>query len=149
MAGGALNDINVYNINLVVGLFGEPQDVVYYATKGPNGIDTSGICLLKYNDFVASCAGSKDADSPGFVVIQGEKGWISVNGIPSIINQVESFHNGTSQKFLEDKYPHRMVPEFNTFVQIFNNDDYTAMKSHLSVTISVMKTLERAHQSIL
>lgn len=147
MAGGALNDINVYNINLVVGLFGEPKDVVYYATIGPNGIDTSGICLLKYEDFVASCAGAKDSASPGFTLIQGEKGWIKVNGIPSIINYVESFYNGESHQLVEESYPHRMVPELKSFVEIYNSDDYELMKSKLSISLSVMRTLEKAHQT--
>ena len=33
--GGALYDINVYNIHYCVGLFGEPKDVTYYPNIGP------------------------------------------------------------------------------------------------------------------
>lgn len=31
LGGGALEDINIYNIHFCVGLFGEPMEVSYYA----------------------------------------------------------------------------------------------------------------------
>ncbi len=43
MGGGALMDINIYNIHLVVGLLGKPERVQYYANI-ERDIDTSGIC---------------------------------------------------------------------------------------------------------
>ena len=41
--GGALMDLNVYNIHFVVGLFGLPKKVQYYPNLAENGVDTSGI----------------------------------------------------------------------------------------------------------
>ena len=46
LGGGAMNDLNVYNINIVIGLFGEPLTTAYYANRGHNGIDTSGTMVL-------------------------------------------------------------------------------------------------------
>ena len=40
LGGGALNDLNVYNINIVIGLFGHPTATQYFANRGHNGIDT-------------------------------------------------------------------------------------------------------------
>ena len=45
-AGGALMDINLYNIHFVVGLFGAPKAVHYTANLWKNGIDTSGVLVL-------------------------------------------------------------------------------------------------------
>ena len=45
-SGGALMDINIYNIHYVVGLFGKPKNIEYY----PNierGIDTSGVLIIR------------------------------------------------------------------------------------------------------
>ena len=72
--GGALYDINVYNIHYCVGLFGKPLDVEYYPNIGPNGVDVSGTLVMRYDGFSAVCTGTKDSDSPGFISVQGEKG---------------------------------------------------------------------------
>ena len=50
MSGGALMDLNIYNINLVVALFGKPLNVNYEANI-QRGIDTSGILTLDYDSF--------------------------------------------------------------------------------------------------
>ena len=48
--GGALMDLNIYNIHLLAGLFGMPQHVHYMANMA-RGVDTSGILTLDYGDF--------------------------------------------------------------------------------------------------
>ena len=45
--GGALMDINIYNIHFIVGLFGKPEKVQYLANI-ERDIDTSGILVLDY-----------------------------------------------------------------------------------------------------
>lgn len=40
-------DLNVYNIHFVVGLFGAPNKVEYFANI-EKGIDTSGVAILEY-----------------------------------------------------------------------------------------------------
>ena len=52
-------DINVYNLHFVTGLFGKPKDVHYFKNVGYNGIDTSGIVIMEYPDFIATCTGAK------------------------------------------------------------------------------------------
>ena len=46
--GGALMDINVYNLHFVTGMFGKPNEVHYFKNVGYNGIDTSGIIIMQY-----------------------------------------------------------------------------------------------------
>ena len=60
-AGGALMDINLYNIHFVVGLFGKPRSVRYFPNRHESGVDTSGILLLEYEDFLCQCTGAKTA----------------------------------------------------------------------------------------
>ncbi|MDY3298863.1 Gfo/Idh/MocA family oxidoreductase, partial [Selenomonas sp.] len=53
LAGGALYDINIYNLNLICGLFGAPEHATYTANRGFNGVDTSGVAVLQYPSFFA------------------------------------------------------------------------------------------------
>ena len=55
----------------------------YTANIGFNGIDTSGIINLQYEDFIAVSLGAKDSESPSFATIQGEKGYIKVLSAPN------------------------------------------------------------------
>ena len=57
-AGGALMDINLYNIHFIVGLFGAPKSVRYFPNRHETGVDTSGLLVLEYEDFVCHCTGA-------------------------------------------------------------------------------------------
>ena len=79
-SGGSLMDINVYCIHFVTGIFGKPESVSYIANRGYNGIDTSGILIMRYPGFIATCVGAKDSSSENHVYIQGDQGTIRVFG---------------------------------------------------------------------
>ena len=74
--GGALMDLNIYNIYFVVGLFGDPKAVHYYPNRHANGIDTSGILILEYPDFVCQCTAAKDCSAHNSAQIIGTEGSI-------------------------------------------------------------------------
>lgn len=77
-AGGALMDINLYNIHFVVGLFGAPKAVHYTANLWKNGIDTSGVLVLEYPGFLCQCIGAKDCAAENSVQIVGTAGSITL-----------------------------------------------------------------------
>lgn len=122
-AGGALMDLNIYNIHYVVGLFGKPKNVEYY----PNierGIDTSGILLLDYETFKCICIGAKDCKAPIENNIQGDKGCINQNNPTNVCTNFQVLMNdGTSSSVNENNYEHRMVNEFIEFEEIIKNND--------------------------
>jgi oxidoreductase domain protein len=62
-AGGALMDLNLYNIHFVIGLFGMPKNVQYYPNLAESGVDTSGILMMEYPTFQAVCTAAKDSTS--------------------------------------------------------------------------------------
>ena len=147
--GGALHDINIYNINLVIALFGEPLAVQYNANIGFNGVDTSGTVQLKYEDFYAICTGAKDSESPSHFTIQGDVGCIEVHGATGQLNDY-SFYNYETKKETRhqyNEYEHRMVHEFLEFEEMLKNNDYAAMKKGLHISIRVMEVVELASQS--
>ncbi len=146
--GGALYDINIYNLNFIIGLFGVPKDVVYEPNIGFNGIDTSGTLLLKYPDFTAVALGAKDSESPGFITVQGEKGWLKVLGAPNELAAFEvSLHGSRAVTRYElNRYPHRMVHEFQEFASLYEAQDYATMEAGLKVSKAVLETAERARK---
>ena len=76
--GGALMDLNIYNIYFIVGIFGDPKAVHYYPNRHANGIDTSGILILEYPDFVCQCTAAKDCSAHNSAQIIGTEGSILI-----------------------------------------------------------------------
>lgn len=146
-SGGALMDINVYNLHFVMNLFGSPESIRYDANKHSSGIDTSGILLLKYPNFIAQCVGCKDSDSMNFVLIQGEKGYLHVENGASSCQRV-IFHNGGKSTHLNmQKHDNRLYYEIQAFYDIFTKRDYDRCYELLDYSRSVMEMLEKARKS--
>ena len=76
-SGGALMDLNYYNLVFLYHLFGSPKDLAYYANKAENGIDLSGVLVFQYDGFIATASAAKDSESRNYIQLQGEKGYIS------------------------------------------------------------------------
>lgn len=146
--GGALYDINIYNINFVVSLFGLPKKVTYQANIGFNGVDTSGTVFLQYEDFYAICTGAKDSDSPGHAIIQGDEGYLSINDGANLIGSYQKvIHKEESQVAL-NQYENWMMHEFKDFEKMLNEKDYQRMKDYLSTSYEVMQVVDQAIASI-
>lgn len=122
--GGALRDLNVYNLHLAVSLFGTPGEALYRANRGPNGIDTSGVALLVYPGCLAVCSAAKDSGKPSGVTIQGEKGCLHMEGTP----------NGGSDRL---RHP------FAAFRDMYLQNNRSAMLAALDHTLAVMEVLDR------
>ncbi len=148
LSGGALYDINIYNLNLIIGLFGAPAEVQYTANIGFNGIDTSGLVTMKYDGFFATALGAKDSESRGFAVIQGEKGYIKVLGAPNELNafKLHLRNSGETTKYELNKYSHRMVHEFKEFARIYHEKNFDEMRGWLDVSLAVIQTAEAARK---
>ncbi|WP_413538802.1 Gfo/Idh/MocA family protein [Enterococcus malodoratus] len=144
MGGGALMDINIYNIHLVVGLLGKPQRVQYFANI-EREIDTSGMLILDYGEVKVVCIGAKDSEATIRSTIQGTEGSVIVNG-PT--NTLESYSTqtlaGEIETFDHKDHPHRMYDEFKLFAQVIENKDMTFVKKQLEHSKIVMEIVEAA-----
>lgn len=143
-AGGALMDLNVYNIDYAINLFGRPKDVRYF----PNiekSIDTSGICVLDYGDFKVSCIGAKDSAAGFLNSIQGEEGTIE---IPDAINSFGSYRikktGGEYKEFNENKDVSRLFYEFVQFEKIIRTRDMEWVKKLKEISLITAETLNQA-----
>ena len=147
-AGGALMDINFYNINFVVGLFGKP-DAVFYSANIERDIDTSGVLILDYGKFKAVCIGAKDCQAIASSTIQGDKGNIIIN-IPA--NRLDSYTLGDNDGNVEEKNfssdKHRMLHEFEIFIDMIDNHDVKKRDEMLEISEVVAKILQQARDQV-
>ena len=147
-AGGALRDLNIYNIHLVVGLFGKPERVQYLANM-ERGVDTSGILIMDYGNFKAACIGAKDCSADIKSTIQGNKGSIAVLGPTNSMPELSLSLNGQSMTMInENSLNHRMHDEFVAFQAIIEHEDMTATKLALDHSHLVMEVLDQAVNSL-
>ena len=143
-AGGALMDLNVYNIDYAVNLFGRPADVKYY----PNiekSIDTSGICILDYEDFKVVCIGAKDSSASLVNTIQGEDGTIE---IPDALNNFGSYKikktGGAYKDYNENDDKSRLYYEFVAFEEIIRKRDMARVEKLKENTLITAEVLNQA-----
>ncbi len=145
-AGGALMDINYYNLRFMLDLFGEPENVRYFANLAHNGIDTSGVLLMTYPGFVAEAVGAKDSRSENMVQIQGEKGFIKVPKESSRCISVTVVGPEGEETFNEQSDDNVLVYELREFAEIFRNKNLAKRDKFLEMTCRAMKWLEKARK---
>lgn len=150
--GGALMDINFYNVDYLSMLFGRPKAVEYFPNM-EKGIDTSGILYLDYGDFKAIAIGSKDSDASLVNTIQTDRGTIEIT---DAINSFSSFRIKESGKnvFREVNLNtpcHRMVYEFRQFLEIISQRDMEKARelSEISLDTSWILTEARKFSAIV
>ena len=122
MAGGTLADLNVYNLCFTIALFGPPRTVRYECNRGFNGIDTSGTLLCHYPTLLAVLSASKDSDGLSYGCIQGEEGYIEVQGSVSTLNSFTVHLKGQAPvTFKNEEGHHRLSYEFREFLNLIEN----------------------------
>lgn len=140
-SGGALMDLNIYNIHWVMNLFGSPKGVSYRANV-ERGIDTSGVLTMEYPDFQAVCVAAKDCAAPCRCIIQGTQGYIlqekPANEGGAIIVRL----NDGQEEGLEAPVTHRMEPEFLFFRQQIEAGDPARCHALLNFSLEVAKVLQ-------
>ena len=145
-SGGALIDLNLYNVAFAVDAFGLPKDVKYFANISKD-IDTSGIVILDYEDFIVSCIGSKDSAAPIINTIQGENATIE---IPDALNNFGEFrltktHEDKASEFnYNQESKSRLYYEFVEIEEILRTHDKNKVHSLLEKTRNYMDVITKA-----
>ena len=147
-AGGALMDLNVYNIYFTVGLFGMPKHVQYFANIEQR-VDTSGILVLEYENFKAVCIGAKDCEAPSSAIIEGENGYLKAIGPASVCATVDYKYRDTKEEgtFNNHTDEHRMKFEFVEFERIIREHDMARVEQAERNSIMVMEVITLARKS--
>ncbi|MST79650.1 Gfo/Idh/MocA family oxidoreductase [Lactobacillus equicursoris] len=145
LGGGALLDLNVYNIHLATALFGAPKAVHYYPNMQKN-VDTSGILILTYEDKQATLTAAKDSQAffKNQSLIAGEKGFISFAGSPGALASYRLDLGGGQDEEKTLSVKHRMIPEFAAFVHMMDNRDQLACDRAFQHSLEVIQVLNDA-----
>lgn len=141
--GGALMDINIYNIHFVVGLLGAPSSVKYLANIEKD-IDTSGILILNYPDTKVVCIGAKDSTATIRSTIQGTKGSVIVNGATNVLDNFDIESKAGIENFDFKQNSHRMYEEFKAFQRIIAEKDLKEVALRLQHSEEVLRVVEQA-----
>lgn len=145
-AGGSLMDINFYNVYLTVALFGKPIEAIYYPNMYNGFIDTSGIMITRYSDFVGELTGAKDAWGENFFLIEGEQGYIYVTNGSNGIAEVKVVTGTSAEVFNDQPDPDRLYYEVQGLTKFALTDDYDAVYARLNVMVDVVETVEAARK---
>lgn len=144
-AGGALMDINLYNVHFVVGLFGMPKNVRYTANRHETGVDTSGVLALEYEDFVCQCIGAKDCAARNGVQIAGENGYMEITPSSSNCQTVELNLRG-QEKIMVSLPENPWYYEVQDLGRLIAAGDYEYCYHALETTHMVVEVLEKARK---
>lgn len=162
--GGALMDINIYNLHFVLALLGPPQSARYFCRRGFNGVDLSGTVILEYNAQLSSearvclCTGAKDTDAPSFGLLQCDNGWLRIDGPVSTMTSITLCLRGQQPQQIPlasasappasvPPAAHRLAPEFAAIASILHHQDYTTMNHLLNHSLAVMQIVDELSTS--
>ncbi len=142
-SGGALMDLNYYNLNFMVGLFGAPNTATYYPNLAENGIDTSGVLVLDYGGFVATLHACKDNKGQNFVQIQGENGYVYAPTVSSTLSEgFTVYADGEARSFNEQTEENVLYYELNDFISIYKAGDRSVCDTMLAQSLLVAGLME-------
>ncbi|WP_455042001.1 Gfo/Idh/MocA family protein [Leptotrichia buccalis] len=143
-AGGALMDLGLYNLHYVLGLFGKPENVKYYANIERN-IDTSGVLMMEYKNFSTMCVCAKDSEGERIGVIQGSEGKIVSEEAPGLVGKVTlKLYDGTTESFDDGFSKDRVVPEFTQFIRAVKENDLEFCYRQLEKSLLVSEVQTKA-----
>lgn len=145
--GGCLMDINFYNVYLNAALFGRAREAVYYPNlwEQPR-VDTSGVLVLKYDDFVSQCIGAKDTWGVNFFQIEGEEGYIYVTGGSNGLDEIRVVTREVDETFSRQEDPNRWLYEVQTLTRLLKAEAYEAIYDRLTATLDAIHMMETARK---
>lgn len=146
-AGGCLMDINFYNIYLNMALFGRPGSAVYYPNRYGELADTSGVMVMQYEGFISTNAGAKDTWGVNYFQIEGEKGYIYIEGGANGIAKVRTVTKSSDNTYNEQPRPERLYYEIQELTRLMLSDDYDALYSRMDITLDVVEILEKSRKA--
>ena len=150
-SGGSIMDINLYNVHVCMYLFGKPNTYKYYANIASNGVDTSGVLIFEYDNFIATLIGAKDSASNNYACIQGDEGTIVIDGASTgvcknvTLSKTKSKFDHEAKNIGHDQQQH-MSYELVAFEAMRSQDDHTTCHELLTYSREVLKVIEAARK---
>lgn len=140
-AGGSLMDINMYNVEFVIGLLGKPDYVEYASGKFEGKYDTHGTLVIRYGDVICQCTGAKDTWCENSVQIMGDKGYMVVTPGSSNCQKVKLVRKNEADVVVEvegDQWYH----EVKELVRLVKEGRMDTFWDNMETTREVVRVLE-------
>ena len=145
-AGGALMDLNVYNIYFFASLLGLPEHITYTASLYEDSVDTNGVVRLQYPGMICECIAAKDAYCENSIQLVGENGYIRVTPAASNLSEVAIVSKGKETIHLKaDKNP--WYYEMEGLVKLVEENNFEECHKRLETAYNVVSILEEARRS--
>ena len=136
-----LLDLNTYNLHFLLGLFGEPQEVAYHASRREE-IDYTGILILRYQGFIAEAAASRESFGQSHFTIQGTRGLIHSSENPAGFHSfVRVTSDGTEKYEISQKIESSLCSELKVYQTRLSRKDSGFLDERLEESLMVMKIL--------
>ena len=145
-AGGCLMDINFYNVLLNVLLFGKPKNAVYHANRYPGLSDTSGVMVMEYDSFVSTNAGAKDTWGVNFFQIEGEQGYIYVEGSAGSLQSIRTVTKNSDDTYNAQPNPDRWLYEIQEVTRLLLAGDHKSVYDRLERTLETVQVMEETRK---
>ena len=149
LGAGALMDIGVYCVYAAVDLLGMPESISAVASFLPDGADSGGVALFRYNNFDAVLTYGKTAETAIGSEILGTKGTVKIGKISQYLDaQLIKNGKGRPLSFAANKID-VMQGEANAFADYVENfsaskDKYAASSQ---LTYNVLLCIEQIKKS--
>ncbi len=147
-SGGALYDIGIYTVSLVVSLFGKPQTTRYSANLFEHKIDTSGILTMDYPDFKAVCLFGKDCAGPNVSGIYGEKGCLQIVGAPSSLPKIKRILGESTEDLSLPQQDNPLYAEVIDFAKVFETRDRVVYEQLMDHSFILAEILENSRKQV-
>lgn len=145
-AGGSLMDINFYNVLLNVLLFGKPKTAVYHANRYPGLSDTSGVMVMEYDGFISTNTGAKDTWGVNYFQIEGEQGYIYIEGVASCIPSFRVVTKTESKTYNVQSNPNCWFHEIQEVTRLLLEEDWQSVSERLEKTLMTVEIMEAARK---
>ena len=142
-AGGALMDIGIYCIQLMIALFGEPRHIISDSILLHTGVDGQGAAIVRYDEFLVELSYSKISQSETPSVIQGENGSLLFQNLSVISDIHVKARGGKTETIVCENESNQLLYEVRAFMDaiatpskadVYNQYSIKAMKIIDSIT---------------
>lgn len=147
-ANGALVDLGIYPLYVLLALWGAPNTVKASGVLLETGVDGAGDILLNYTDKQAVISYSKISQGDNFTEIQGEKGRIRIEGV-SLLKRMQFIGNdGTVEELSQPFDEHFMRHEVEHFIKAANAGQIESSVNTHQLSTQVMGILDDARKQL-
>jgi len=146
LSNGALMDIGVYCVHLMVKLFGLPNEISAHCLKLSNGVDASGTIVATYDEMQAELMYSKITNSALPSQIQGEEASMIIKEIPDTTTIEIVYRSGEREEIKIDKKTNNMYYEIEEFIRLAETKE--SAKVHNQYSVWELKVMDEARKQM-